>query len=671
VGISKNRLETADLNIISDVFRIDENYTEEEILESWRKFVNGVSRGLKARKYIIESWQRSKALGIDPFMKRISNGISNLSISKDSDQQRLINASETFLDSLSIALKDSCFAASLFDKNGFKLTHRVSGMLEKKFKEIGNVIGVNFSEKCIGTNAVGLSQIFKKPVQMVGSENYIKIFHKIWQVAIPIKNEEIPEEIMGVLSITSWNKQVDMNTLLGMAFASVKSIEKSLAAQRELEEKQYLFNLLTLSVENMADGFMSIDEKEQIIHINSSTERIIGINREKIVGKPIYDIFDLKPIIFQNKPMEIVSALKNTGSRCVLDISPIFANPENKRGFIVILREIKKVNQTLSRIAELRAHYTFDDMLGVSNQIKHVKEFGKIAAQSFSNVLITGETGTGKEILTQAIHNYKNNKKPFISINCAAMPTELVESELFGYESGSFTGALKSGKVGKFELADGGTIFLDEIGDMPLYVQAKILKVIEDKCIFRIGSTKGIPINVRIIAATNKNLKKEVERKNFREDLFYRLNTLTIELPPLRKRKEDIQIFVQHFLNLLGKRLNKEVKGVTNEVMERFLAYEWPGNIRELRSVIERAIYLAEGDYIEARDLSWWYENSQKMEMPEKNKVTKELRENFNLKKIEKNVIYEVLRQFHGNKRKSAQYLGIGRATLYRKLKEM
>jgi transcriptional regulator with PAS, ATPase and Fis domain len=189
--------------------------------------------------------------------------------------------------------------------------------------------------------------------------------------------------------------------------------------------------------------------------------------------------------------------------------------------------------------------------------------------------------------------------------------------------------------------------------------------------IFRVGSTKGIPINVRIIAATNKNLKKEVERKNFREDLFYRLNTLTIELPPLRKRKEDIPIFVQYFLNILGKRLNKKVKGVTNEVMERFLAYEWPGNIRELRSVIERAIYLAEGDNIKARDLSWWYENSLKMDMPERVEVFKESSKGFNLKNIEKNVIYEVLRQFHGNKRKSAQYLGIERSTLYRKLKEM
>jgi transcriptional regulator with PAS, ATPase and Fis domain len=354
-----------------------------------------------------------------------------------------------------------------------------------------------------------------------------------------------------------------------------------------------------------------------------------------------------------------------------LDVSPIFTNHEKKKGFIIILREIKKVNLTMSKIAKLQAHYTFDDIIGISNQIKHVIEFGKIAAKSFSNILIMGETGVGKEILTQAIHNYKSSKKPFVSINCAAMPTELVESELFGYESGSFTGALRSGKVGKFELADGGTIFLDEIGDMPLYVQAKILKVIEDRCVFRIGSTTGIPIDVRIIAATNKNIKKEVERKNFREDLFYRLNTLTIEIPPLRKRKEDIPLFVKHFINILGRRLDKAVKGVTSEVMDRFLSYEWPGNIRELRSVIERAIFWAEGEFIDLRDLSWWRDNSFKTDMTEKVKAMKESRESFNLNKLEKSVIEEMLKQFHGNKRKTAEHLGIGRTTLYRKLREM
>jgi len=348
----------------------------------------------------------------------------------------------------------------------------------------------------------------------------------------------------------------------------------------------------------------------------------------------------------------------------LLNISPITRDGVIK-GFVIILRETRKVHRTLSRILGVQACYEFKDIIGKSDKIKNVIEFGKVAASSSSNVLIYGENGTGKELLAHAIHNYSSKNKPFIPVNCAAIPTELIESELFGYEKGSFTGALRDGKPGKFELANGGTIFLDEIGDMPLPVQSKILRIIEAKQVFRIGSSRGIPINVKIISATNKDIKEEITKKRFREDLYYRLNVLTIRVPPLRERKEDIPLLVDYFIKTLSRYLGKDIGGVSPRVMDHILSYHWPGNIRELRNFIERAMHFTKGRIIDIDVLP------PEIRRPGKPIDVNGSRQVSLLKIAEKNIILETLKEFKGNKRKTAQYLGMRRATLYRKLKEI
>lgn len=237
--------------------------------------------------------------------------------------------------------------------------------------------------------------------------------------------------------------------------------------------------------------------------------------------------------------------------------------------------------------------YTFEDIIGQSPQITKIVEQSKQIAKSPSTVLILGESGCGKELLAQSIHNESYFfKGPFIAVNCGAIPKHLIESELFGYEEGAFTGAKKGGDIGKFELANNGTIFLDEIGEMPLDMQVNLLRVLQENCIIRIGGKKQIPINIRVIAATNKDLKEEIKKGNFREDLFYRLNVLPIKVPSLKDRIGDVPLLINHFLQVKSKKLNKPIPKINQRLYRKMISFCWPGNIRELENCIENIVAL-------------------------------------------------------------------------------
>jgi len=331
----------------------------------------------------------------------------------------------------------------------------------------------------------------------------------------------------------------------------------------------------------------------------------------------------------------------------------------------ILEKELKFLKSELNK--ERTAKYSFKSLAGDSKAINEVKNLAMRVARTDSNVLVNGESGTGKELFVHAIHNASERRnKPFIKINCAAIPAELLESELFGYADGAFTGAKKGGKIGKFEMANGGTLLLDEIGDMPLSMQAKLLRVLQEKEVEKIGSNEVNPIDVRIIAATNRDLSKLSNTNEFRSDLYYRLNVMNIKLPPLRERIEDIDKLAQDLCLIVGNRLGIYVEGVSEGALKYMKAYDWPGNIRELENVIERAINLLDSNFIiEPRHLPITLT---------RNKCNKIVNREMNLKKkiedLEKETIKECLEATGHNKNQAAQILNISRVSLYKKIEK-
>ena len=315
---------------------------------------------------------------------------------------------------------------------------------------------------------------------------------------------------------------------------------------------------------------------------------------------------------------------------------------------------------------EVESRYHFHQLIGKSLPMQKIYDLIERISDSSSNVLITGESGTGKELVAKAIHyNGVRKEGPFVAINCAAIPETLLESELFGYKKGAFTDA-KSDKKGLIFEANEGTLFLDEITEMPLTLQAKLLRVIENREVRPLGDTNSYPIDVRIISSSNRDIKSTIQEGRLREDLYYRLNVIDIQLPPLRERKEDIPLLIQHFITKFSNEFKKNISGVSKDVLKLLLNYSWPGNVRELENVIQRAMTLSQHEVILPEDLP-----ATVIQTPDKKLVEKALEENFTLDQLEKKYIKKVLIEAGGNKSKAAEILGLDRKTLYRKLGEL
>lgn len=442
-------------------------------------------------------------------------------------------------------------------------------------------------------------------------------------------------------------------------------------------------------MENSDDGFLIVDTDGKIAYINEAYCQYIGVNRFSVTGQNVLDYIDtskLPEIALDPHYESEVSTLHEATAKqyrdneayvyvnrtnISIDNIPIAASGQIKfvrttlklsESLFDIYNELSYYKQELKKLASER--FSFDNIIGNSSKLMAAKRLALKASENDFPIMITGETGTGKEVFANAIHYASRRKtKPMISINCAAIPSELLESELFGYEGGAFTGAKKSGKQGKFELANGGTLFLDEIGDMPMVMQAKLLRALQEKEIEHIGGTKPIPIDVRIICATNKNLLEEIENHNFRSDLYFRLNVIQLELPPLRERQNDIDSCADHFLSELNEKYHTNVE-LSNATRQQFHNYSWPGNIRELKNIIERGYALQENGMITYTSAPDTLQTSTSYHGINGNTLEEKV-ENF-----EKQVLMDTIRNHNGNLRKTAQALGIHRVTLYKKLEK-
>lgn len=429
------------------------------------------------------------------------------------------------------------------------------------------------------------------------------------------------------------------------------------------------------------DGILSIDKYGLITVFNPVIQKITGKSYESAIGKSVDDIVEnTRMINVLNTGEAELGEIQQIGQTTIItNRVPIIVEGE-VIGVVATFQEIDKIQKMENQIRKKLlskghvAKVTFDDIIGKSKEISLTKDKAKLYAEVDSTVLIIGETGTGKELFAQSIHNAsKRRDKPFVAVNCAALPENLLESELFGYVDGAFTGARKGGKAGLFEIAHSGTIFLDEISEMTSNLQARFLRVLQEKEVVRLGDDRVIPVDIRIIAATNRDLYKQVEKGDFREDIYYRLCVLRLELPPLRKRVEDISLLINYFIDEKSKSLGRNVKGISNDTLTKLVLYKWPGNVRQLENAIERCVVLCKDKIInndvvyEALNGILGFDSNETY-----NNNTAVYVQNIGvLKHIESETIKNVLEETQGNKTLAAEKLGISVTTLWRRLKSL
>ncbi|MCG8539752.1 MAG: sigma 54-interacting transcriptional regulator [Clostridia bacterium] len=427
-------------------------------------------------------------------------------------------------------------------------------------------------------------------------------------------------------------------------------------------------NFLLQYLDSIDEGISTCDMHGRITYVNKACCDILGIKKEEVINRTREVSPEYRPIlkeILKNRKsiidVEYFPKGKAETVHLINSTYPVFNDKEDIIGTIDIFRGIKRSTRLANTLMGQNVSYKFENIIGESNLLKEKIGLAKSFALSHANIYIQGESGTGKELFAQSIHNFSKRKsEPFIAINCANFPLELVDSELFGYEEGAFTGAKKGGKIGKFELANGGTLFLDEIGEMQLHLQAKLLRVLETRTLFRIGGNKPIKIDVKIIAATNRDLYQMVKDGEFREDLYYRLKVLYLEIPPLRDRKDDLFLLTDYLIKKIGTGMGKEVIGVDSEGKRLLGHHDWPGNVRELENIIARALFICDKNIITKDDIVKAGIRLEKQNVIIKNE----------LKEINRDILIRTLKQTNGNKKKTAEILGLSRPTIYRMIRK-
>jgi transcriptional regulator of acetoin/glycerol metabolism len=634
-----------------------------DIRECWQDFQNNKPvKTDRIREVILDSWKRSRQYGVNPLHQN-----KQLCSPEELEKRRtknkiLLNAAHDYLEDLYSKVLNGQGIVVLSDAEGIIIyaLGDEKTMRETTAPELGN----DCSETTMGTNGVGTCLALKRPIQIWAEEHYYQGNHIWYCSAAPIFDPA--GNMLGCLTVTGTSQNVHAHTL-GMVLGMANAIERQIKINQITDENQKVIRKQEIMLNLITDGVLIVDPAGKITDINQHALQMFGMAKHEIVnqsitkfipsGLDIDDIF-IKQRMLKNKEIDFV--LKDKDLSCSVSTA-ISRNekglPEN---FILTFTPSKNIHALVNQVTGSWARYTFEQMIGRSLVFQEAIRQGKLAALANSNVLITGESGTGKELMAQSIHNASNRfHKPFIVINCGALPRGLIVSELFGYEEGSFTGSKKGGNPGKFELADGGTIFLDEIGELPLDVQATLLRIIQDKVVIRIGSNKPKPIDVRIIAATNKNLEEEVQNKTFRQDLFYRLNVLTIHMPSLRDRKEDIELLINSTMDRIKNQTKKPYLTIDSQAMVLLKEYDWPGNIRELENVLERAANICGDSVIKCNDLPRHFTGESVKALPD---ITV-------IEQNEKTLIMDTLRETNGNIKQTAERLGVARNTVYRKMK--
>lgn len=640
---------------------------EDPAKTAWERVVlKGETPGQSVRIEVLKSWQQCRKLGLDPFSRNSPPILTGKKLDNLIRRNRqLIEISRPEMRMIEISVRGTGFIVTLSDPVGYVLEASGDAEIRKMAEKNYYVPGCLRSIEHAGTNAIGLCLKEMKPIQLTGAEHY-KVHHHPWTCSsAPIFDDA--NKLVGAITLSGRSIGRHQHTL-ALVTAAAETIETRLREHRLVKEKQRLNSILTAMYNSVSEGVIAIDTETNITHINKMACEMLALDNQPLIGKPLQAIIHsdksfVKALIARNyfDGNEISFDTPKGRRNYICSIDPIRNSADMELGTVIKMTKKQQMIKIARQIGGNYAKHEFEDIKGESAGIKRQIQMAEIAANTNSRILIIGESGTGKELFAHAIHSHSSRKnEPFVAVSCAAIPRDLIESELFGYRSGAFTGARRGGMMGKFEFADSGTLFLDEINSLPLGAQVKLLRVLQQNEIMRLGDNQTLSIDVRVIAASSVDLLEEVERDNFREDLYYRLNVVEIFIPPLRERMEDLDLLVSHILARQCEKFGFNPPAISKPAFEMMRTYNWPGNIRELENSIARALMLSQGNEILPEHLP----------MRPRKKPAQNRRRSVSIKEGYRQMIEAALSECDGNISETAKRLKIARSTLYRKMQQ-
>lgn len=637
--------------------------------EIWTRFMTDGTLDDRLQPVVAQSWAKCRKLGVDPYCSGgtpVPPEVFQRIIEKN---KVLLQIAVPIMDSVYSIIRESHFLLALTDADGYVLHIIGDDAILERSENILLRNGAIWSNKGVGSNAPGIALEYDTPIQMNGAEHYCFSQHSWTCSAAPIHG--ISGKVIGSLDLSGNVEDAHPHTL-ALVVAGAYSMERMLA-------NYFQTQLTRAAADGLQEAVFIVNEQLQLRWANRMARTELGLSSESMRAVDIRTLLpelDWDGILhreYDDGPLYVDDITWHAGGQAQQFSAAVSCTAETVgRAITLILRKQEHILRSVNRMSGNQARYTFDDIFAADPVMKQVVSQARQYAQYDGSVLIEGESGTGKELFAQAIHHGSARKNgPFVAVNCASLPRDLIESELFGYERGAFTGALKEGNPGKFELADHGTLFLDEIGEMPMEFQAKLLRAVETLTIRRLGGKKEKKLDVRVIAATNRNLKRQVRMGAFRGDLYYRLNVLKLDIPPLRERPDDIAYCARLFLERFNQRYPSQKKTLTLSALEALKQYDWPGNVRELQNSIERAFYISGHDTISAGDL--YYVLDEKTISPA---TFPEPRNEQTLSPAavavpdEKELCLQALQQCQGHVAAAAAQMGVSRATMYRLCKQ-
>lgn len=626
------------------------------ILESmWERFVETGELDPRMNPIVAKSWEKCRKHGLDPMGglgKYADEAVFRSILAENKD---LLDTALPVMQSVYEIVEQSHFLLVLTDSVGYVLETIGDMDIQKKSNDLQFLKGSLWSDLEVGSNAIGMALDYDTAIQTVGPEHYGRLHHNWTCSAAPIHGAS--GEVIGCLDLSGDIHSAHLHTL-GLVVAAAFSIETMLIRLQSTR-------LMREALNGSEGSVVLLDDEFHPIWINKAAEKFLGLSINELENA---DFREMLPDVdwgqlqqWNQKGQYITNDTRLTTGKCIYDCSAVITPTldANRRTFTVNLKQQEHLIASVNKVSGNRANYTFSSIYAQDPQMKKVVQLAQKYAHYDGAVLIEGESGTGKELFAQAIHNESSRAKgPFVAVNCASLPRDLIESELFGYEKGAFTGALREGNPGKFELANHGTLFLDEIGEMPLEFQAKLLRAVESLRIRRLGGTQERKLDLRVIAATNRNLRHEAEQGRFRQDLYYRLNVLKLDIPPLRERPLDIGFCAKAFLERFNQKYPEQRKEMSPDYLDALQQYDWPGNVRELQNSMERTFYACNTDVLTADDFRFVITGM----------TVSDKKENCG-QKNKREEILAVLRSAEGRAEVAAQKLGISRATFYRMCK--